>query len=285
VRLPNGLLVGSRRCQAYSCSADEGENWHKIDGLPPSLYQPFLSITPSGDLVNIGHFGGDAAFGQVDMHIGADFFQVESDLPGKGELLLERCLSADGSRFLNRYRANLSCEGRPIAGQEIVFRFEPCGDTGFPAKEATAATDKDGWAEAGLEECDCSRDIYFSYSAKASFAGSSQCSSCESPLMQVYAMRPSRKNPYPYSAYFAEGVLYLSPEFMEKWPDAAEILKPAIGRADGLAHDSIGEALLTDLMHAGVLIESDGKKRWQQSIHAPFPLAGVKPMGGGDWFV
>ncbi|MDR1060119.1 MAG: hypothetical protein LBL83_02645, partial [Clostridiales bacterium] len=122
VRLPNGLLVGARRHKAYSCSPDEGENWYEIDGLPPSLYQPFLMLAPGGgatpdarsatsagpassemlapsagptpdgqqapcweppagaELICFGHFGGDVAFGQKDMFIGADYFRVDSRL-------------------------------------------------------------------------------------------------------------------------------------------------------------------------------------------------------------
>jgi hypothetical protein len=295
VRMPDGLLVGARRHKAYSCSPDEGENWYEIGGLPPSLYQPFLMLAPSlesepgGELICFGHFGGDAAFGQKDMFIGADYFRVDSRLPAACRLSLERCLSGDGSRYINRFRARLTSGGKPVAGQELAFSFRPFWpmagrDPGLAPFDAEAITGADGCAEAGPESYAEAGDIHFSYSAQAVFAppaGSARLP-CASPVMQVQALRPARREPYPYDAYFAEGALYLSPRLMEAHPGALALLKSMAGREDGLLDGPLPPGLADALIKSHVLAEDGGRMRWKASVHAPVPLADVRPMAGGD---
>jgi hypothetical protein len=84
----DGLIIGSRRNKPYACSADFGENWYEVDGLPNSLYQPFLLEAPDGTILNFGHKGGDMALGQEDMFIGFDRFNVQNG--NAGELRFSR---------------------------------------------------------------------------------------------------------------------------------------------------------------------------------------------------
>ena len=125
VCLPGDLLVGARRNKPYACSADRGENWFEIEGLPSSLYQPSLQLLPDGSLACFGHIGGDLALGQADMYIAADFFRVEGRPPAAAELSLERLLSPEGEQYRNAYAATLTQDGRPLAGRRVVFRFNP----------------------------------------------------------------------------------------------------------------------------------------------------------------
>ncbi|MDR1440094.1 MAG: hypothetical protein LBJ10_08840 [Clostridiales bacterium] len=287
-----GLLVGARRGKPYSCSPDEGENWYEIDGLPPSLYQPFMMVAPDGALINFGHFGGDSAFGQKDMFIGADRFRVDSRLPGACRMSLERCLSADGSRYLNRFRARLTSGGVPVAGMEAAFFFQPFWpmaeqDPALAPRTAAAATDADGCAEAGPEGYADAGDIHFSYSARAAFAppDGSGFLPCESPTMQVQALRAVRGEPYPYGAYFAEGTLYLSPALLEAHPGALGELRALAGRPDGLVAGQLSPGLADALIRNNVLATvPGGRLKWKPSVHAPVPLADVRPMASGDVF-
>ena len=45
------------------------------------------------------------------------------ELPRAATSSLERMLAPDGSRYINSFRARLTAGGRPLAGQEVVFRF------------------------------------------------------------------------------------------------------------------------------------------------------------------
>ena len=118
---------GGRRHKPYSYSVDLGKNWFVIEGLPNSLYQPFMLPLGNGSVINFGHFGGDIAFGQADMFIGADIFSIGDNLPSSCNLQIERRLAEDKSHYENRYRACLTCAGKPLANQQILSGYLPVG--------------------------------------------------------------------------------------------------------------------------------------------------------------
>lgn len=290
VRTPEGLLVGSRRNKPYTCSADEGENWYALDGLPPSLYQPFMLRMPNGTLANFGHTGGDHGFGQADMVIGVDYFTVREHLPRPCSLSLQRCLSADDSHYLNRYRARLTCGGQPVAGQPVVFQFIPSWNTPEENRTAppenaphtfTVMTDAQGYAEAEAEAYDDAADIHFAYTVQAFFSPDAGASllPCQSPCMSVYALRPHRNNPFPYPAYLAEGILFLSPQILTQYPQAADLLAPFTNENSAqLPENALPGGLVSLLLDSRTLYrDAGGALRWRKSVHAPFPLAGVRP--------
>ena len=295
--LPNGALVGSRRHKPYSYSVDLGKNWFTIDNLPNSLYQPFMLPLGNGSVINFGHFGGDIAFGQADMFIGADIFSLGDDLPSSCNLQIERCLAEDKSHYENRFRARLTCAGKALANQEILFRVAPCwnehGSYSQAAPESSpiqkkVVTNEDGFAEVSLPEYDQIGDIHFSYGIDAAFLPSpdSLYVPCSSSRMFVTALRPYRKCRYPYDAYLAEGTLYLSPRALELFPNAIEMLQPFCRReSDILPGDALPQKLIDLLVNNHVLKKTDGVLRWIPSIHAPYPLADVKPMSDGDWYI
>ena len=295
VMLPDGLLIGSRRGKPYSCSGDFGENWFELEGVGKSLYQPFLMLLPDGTAANFGHEGGDAALGHSDMWIGADYFRVQNRMPAACTLQLARGLSADGNRYENVFRAELHAGGRPIAGQRVLFRFLPVWKEDGSVNTArqddapfqiSAVTDESGAAFAHAADFDGIPDIHFYYNADVVFRPEegSAFAGCDGPIMCVAALTPRRRCRYPYDAYFNEGMLYLSPDFLKKFPEAVRQLAPYCGPA-GLLPENLQRELREGLCRCGVLRRETDGLRWRHSVHAKCPLVEVKPMGGGDWYV
>ncbi|MEG2020674.1 MAG: hypothetical protein RR087_02805, partial [Oscillospiraceae bacterium] len=172
VMLNDGLLVGARRNKPYSCSNDYGENWFELDGINESLYQPYMMLLPNGEIANFGHYGGDAAFGQEDMYIGADFFTVENKLPSTCTITLARCLSDDGSHFENRFEATLKSAELPVEGEELTFRFTPVWNSDGSVNTAPQSmaplqkkvkTNKKGTAVVAAPEFNKIPDIHYYY--------------------------------------------------------------------------------------------------------------------------
>lgn len=295
--LPNGVLVGGRRHKPYSYSVDLGKNWFVIEGLPNSLYQPFMLPLGNGSVINFGHFGGDIAFGQADMFIGADIFSIGDNLPSSCNLQIERCLAEDKSHYENRYRACLTCAGKPLANQQILFRISPSWNQNGSYSQSppehspiqrTAVTNEKGVAEISIPEYNRIGDIHFAYGIDAAFLPpeDSQYVPCTSSRMFVTALRPYRRCRYPYDAYFAEGTLYLSPGLLEEFPKAMEMLRPFCRSEDSLLpEDALPSGLAERLMSSHVLKRNNGVLRWIPSIHAPYPLTDVKPMSDGDWYI
>ena len=103
-------------------------------------------------------------------------------------------------------------------------------------------------------------------------------------MMTVLALTPKRKTPYPYDAYFAGGVLYLSPDFVREFPGALEALAALPGDDDTLPGGTLDPAARQRLLACGALRRAGEEYKWIHSVHAPRPLAGVKVMAGGDWY-
>ncbi|MBN9190602.1 MAG: hypothetical protein J0I62_19220, partial [Microbacterium sp.] len=119
VRTRSGVLVGARRNKPYSVSNDDGMNWTPVDGLPPSLYQPYMLVLPNGSVANFGHAGGDSPFGHEDMTIGVDLFDIEDALPPAPALTLRRRMADDRSQYLNAFEARLVRGSEPVADAEV----------------------------------------------------------------------------------------------------------------------------------------------------------------------
>lgn len=295
VMLPDGLLVGSRRGKPYSCSNDFGENWYELDGVEPSLYQPFLLLLPDGTIANFGHYGGDAAVGQYDMWLGADFFRVDNRLPAACTLRLERLLSEDKSQYTNAYEAMLLAGDKPVEGEHVTFRFTPVWNADgscstAPQSEAPlqmeAVTDAHGKARVHAAVFDNHPDIHYYYNVDVVFRprDGSPYSACDGPTMVEAALTPRRQCRYPHAAYFAEGVLYAAPQLEERFPDLQTLLAPFMG-ADGRDPSQLPDDLKKALLSCGILRNENETLRWLPSVHAPCPLKEIKPMGGGDWYV
>lgn len=294
VCLAGDLLVGARRNKPYSCSADLGDNWFPLEGVPASLYQPSLQLLPDGSLACFGHFGGDLALGQADMYIAADLFRVEGRPPAAAALSLERLMTAERDQYRNAYAAVLSRGGQPLPGQPVVFRFMPYwNEDGTVCTLAQAeapvqvetVTDSEGRAEAAVPCFDRVADIHFYYNVDAWFPGDGgELLPCASPLRCEAAMTPRRRCPRPYAAYLAGGVLYVSQELEARFPDIFQLLAPQCGQNPARMPETLPVPLVDALLEAGVLTREKGELAWTPSIHAPAPLTDVKPMGGGDWY-
>lgn len=294
VALPGDLLVGGRRNRPYAVSNDLGANWHILEGLPKGLYQPFLLRMPDGTLANFGHLGGDQAFGQEDMWIGADFFRLAGSMPQSTRLTLSRVLSDDRSHYLNRFRARLTSGGQPVCGEAVTFRFqilwkEDGNVNTAPQKDAplqiTAVTNAAGCATADVSRFDSIADIHFSFRVDVVYEPdeTSGYAGCPGPAMACLGLRPHRNCRHPYDGYFAEGTLFLAPQLLEICPDLLQRLEPLCGRESDLLPDGIlPEEIIRRLTRCGVLRVVDGSLRWLRSVHAPTPLNKVLLQADGD---
>ncbi|MFD5224258.1 sialidase family protein [Microbacterium sp. NPDC058342] len=293
VALPGDVLVGSRRGKPYSASNDLGENWLPVDGLPPSLYQPFLMTMPDGRVANYGHRGGDSAFGQEDMTIAVDLFRISDGLPAPRRLTLERLMSADHDQYLNAFSARLSSAEGPCAGVEVTFRFLPVWNADgtastLPQDRApvvrAAMTDADGVARVDASFFDGIGDIHFFYNVDA-VAEPSDGGEVHSPMMCVAALTARRRTRFPHDAYFAGGVLYVSPQLQADAPDLIATLRAHAGTDDPYLPDGVLDAVIVErLLSAGVLRREGERLRWLASVHAPHPLDDVQDAGTGDWY-
>lgn len=300
VRTADGLLVGSRRNKPYSVSTDLGENWHPVDGLPESLYQPYLMLLPDGRLANFGHVGSDSAFGEQDMTIGVDRFRIDSALPPTPTLELERAMDDERTHYLNRFVATLRVGDEPVAGAPIRFRLLPVWNADGTSTTLTqddadlvldAVTDADGRAVVDAAMFDGLADIHLYYYVDAVHAPGpgSAVGAARSATMCVAALTHHRRNAHPYDAYLAHGIVHLAPRMLEAHPDL-------IDRLEALAEQNVPGgrvpegALDADVVRrflaAGVLVRGDdGGLAWLPSVHAPRPLDGAQRQNSGDWFV
>lgn len=291
VCLPGDLLVGARRNKPFSYSCDLGENWTPVEGAPMGLYQPCIRLLPDGRVMSFGHCGADQAVGQTKMHIGADVFRLEGTVEAYCRLELSRMLCADGSQYLNRYCARLSCRGEAVAGRQVIFRFLPYwAEDGsvnlLPQQQApvqiSAVTDEAGLAYAHIAAYDAVRDIHFAYLADAYAPAAPGQAACISANRCELAMTPRRRCRHPYDAYFAENTLFLSPAFVKAHPDCFHQLAREAGKAVPELSDT---ALRQALIDAGVLLRTQSGLRWISRVHGAQALEKALPQGDGDWYV
>lgn len=291
VCLPGDILVGARRNKPYSCSGDLGANWTPIAGLPIGLYQPTIRLLPDGRAACFGHCGGDNAVGQTRMHISADVFRLEGKPPMGCRMTLDRVMREDGSGYLNRYAARLTCGGRPAAGRRVVFRFLPYwAEDGsvsvLPQDRApiqiAAVTGANGEAWAEVPEFDAVRDIHFAYTVDVLAEAVPGQTACVSPSRCELAMTPRRRCSHPYDAYFAGNTLFLSPTLEAACPDCYVQLALEKGNSQPRLPD---EKLRGALLRAGVLRRTEEGLRWISRVHGGPALEAALPQGDGDWYV
>ena len=290
----DGLIIGSRRNKPYSCSTDFGENWYEVDGLPTSLYQPFLIEAADGTILNFGHKGGDMALGQEDMVIGVDRFRVENQMPLSCALTLTREKDAEKSHYINAFSARLTAGGKPVAGQKVLYRAHPVWNADgsystIPQSEASlqqeAQTDENGVARIQYPMFDGRPDIHFYYNIDVVFrpAEGAGYSPCDGPLMCVSGLTPHRKNRWPYDAYLAEGKLFLSPKVQREIPDAIAQIN-ALGSRRPVQKGELSENLMQVLLANKLLTETSSGYVWYACVHPKDPFEALD-MGSGDWYI
>lgn len=287
ISLFGDVLIGARRNKTYSYSTDYGENWFPVEGLPVSLYQPYMILSSSGRILNFGHFGGDVSVGMADTYVGCHGFTMPKDLPAPAHLSIKRMLNDDNSKYLNKFEAKLKDTNGSMAGKTVVFRILPYwkedGSVNtLPQSEApiiiNAITDSNGLACVKIPEYDEIRDIHFAY--KIDCITKIGDTEVHSPLMTVLAMTPERENTNPYEAYFAEGTLFLSPAFLTNNPDSIKTIENNIGKT----HPDLPMELKNALIKAKVLNETKEGLSWIKAIHSN-GLSGVASQGKGDYYV
>lgn len=292
-------LLGYRRNNCFSLSNDNGENWTRIltDFSYDHLYQPQILPLPDGRVALYGHCGGgDSAFGENDMSIRAIIIDpvCADDLPKPTALAMDRMLSEDNSHYINAFRAKLTTGGAPVAGAQLEFRFKCFWDNDgsintAPMEDApiriTAVTDGNGVAVAHASMFDGQADIHFAYSVDAVFHGTDTMRGCASPNLNILALSPHRNCGFPRDAYMSGGCLYLSPRFMEDFPDAMEILRASVGDNCRFNESVLCPKAVDRLIESGALHRDQfGGLKWCPNVHAPRPLDDVKPMLSGDWY-
>ena len=297
VRSSGGLLVGSRRNKPYSVSNDEGRNWIPVEGLPDSLYQPFMIELADGRIANFGHVGSDSPFGHQDMTIGVDLFEIDNTLPASPRLTLERLQDADGNQYVNSFRARLTAGGRPVAGAELTFRFvevwNPDGSyTTKLQKDApyqlTAVTDEDGVATVSPTAFDGRGDVNLYYNADVVYTPKEGEAGIPvaGPLMVTIALTPRRGDDQPHEAYFLEGTLYIAERFEADFPGLIATLNSLAGtESDEVDVSALPSGVLERLDAAGVVEPADGGWRWIHTVHAPLPLVAARPMPHDDQYL
>lgn len=292
-------LIGYRRNKCFSLSNDNGENWTKIVTDFPfrHLYQPQIMNLPDGRIALYGHCGGgDSAFGENEMTIRAIVLDpaCAKDLPKPTALAMDRMLSQDKSHYLNAFRAKLTSGQTPVAGARIEFRFKPFWapdgsvDT-TPMAEApyrlTATTDINGEAVVHAAMFDNQADIHFAYVVDAVFHDTAAMRGCFSATHNILALSPHRNCPFPLDAYMAGGSLYLSPQFLEAFPQAIAQLQAAIGDDPCFDPSILCPDAVDRLVKSGALFRNaSGHLQWCANVHAPRHLDDVKPMLTGDWY-
>ena len=292
-------LVGYRRNKCFSLSNDNGENWTRIitDFPYTHLYQPQILVLPDGRVALYGHRGGgDSAFGENDMTIGAVIIDpaCAKALPMPTTLSMDRVLSEDGSHYLNAYWAKLMSGDKPIAGAEIEFRFnifwnEDGSVNTTPMDEAPirlkATTGENGIAIVHATMFDGRADIHYAYTVDAVCHSTDTLRGCNGPALCVLALTPYRQCEFPRDAHMAGGCLYLAPQFLADFPGAMDALRNCIGESWYLSERTLPPEAIQRLIRTGVLYRDDrGYLRWIPNVHAPRPLDDVKPMLTGDWY-
>lgn len=288
---PDGLIVGARRGNVYSCSNDMGQNWHAIAGAPTCNYQPIIACLPDGCLLTAWHLGGDTRFGEFDMFIGLHAFEVEATLPAPTRLSLERELTADGNRYINAFRATLTARGTPAAGRAIEMRVksawlpQPDGrqdpaDVWDSLDVRTAVTDEDGVARFALSDKQAIADIHHGYFVAPSFAPGpgDALAPCRGPVEMAYPLTPARHDPAPHPVYINHGLVMITPETAARFPELPDVVK-AFNVPDPAATIErwvaiIGDAertkqILAFLMDNHVIaVDDDGVYHWYRSVHS-----------------
>lgn len=288
---PDGMIVGARRGNVYSCSNDLGENWYEIEGAPKCNYQPITEYLSDGRLLTAWHFGADSRFGEVDMYIGVHDFAVKAKLPEATKLTLERDLCDDGTRYANVFKATLTAAGKPVAGREVGLRVksswlpEPDGrtnpiDVWRSPDVRTAVTDENGMARFALTDKDRIPGIHDGYVVAVSFTpkDNDSLAACKGPARNAYPLTPARNDPAPHPVYLNHGLVMITPETAKRFGDLADVVKafnipdPDAGidkwiEAAGSA-ERANEILEFLMENHVVTLDDEGVYHWYRSVHS-----------------
>lgn len=292
-------LLGYRRNKCFSLSNDKGANWVEIvmDQPYTHLYQPQIMVLPDGRTAMYGHFGGgDSAFGENDMAIGAIVLDpvCAKELPGPTRLVMDRMLSEDRSHYINGYWAQVLSGDDPVSGAQVEFRFQrfwdPDGSVNTnPIENApiclSGTTDENGMVSVHASMFDGIADIHDAYLVNGVCLSGPNLRGCSGPTMSIMNLTPHRRCGFPRDAHMAGGTLYLAPQFLADFPDAMEALRGAVGDDPRLPEGLLCREAEQRLLDSGVLTRDEaGRLCWIPNVHAPRPLDAVKPMLTGDWY-
>jgi len=284
---PDGLLVGALRRRPYACSADLGENWYQIGGLPNSEYQPMMIALEDGRFLNVGHTGADHHFGEVDMVTGIHAFRLETRLPKPTKLTLERLKNPEDNHFLNVYHARLTSGDEGVPGRRIELRVSPnvlptpTGQSRLNPVDVresddvrTATTDQNGIARFELPDIDAHPDVHFSYRLAASFTPGEgdDYAPCLGPKRGGYSLTSTRNRPWTYPAYFMHGTLMIVPEVEKRFPELIDLVEGCDQESEQLPLDAWSEKVgsearakeIVDFLVENHIVTRDeeGKCRW-----------------------
>lgn len=295
VMTKDGLLIGARRLQGYTCSNDFGKNWYQIEGLPVSKYQPMMILLDNGRLLSAGHHGRDSLFGEYDMYIETQSFGIEENLPKATKLLLQRELSSDGEYYLNTFTVKFTVDGKPVANRQIELYIKP---TWLVSPETTTEnpvkiwqssdvrkvqTDSNGIATFKLTDMDQIRDLYHLYVVAAEFKAEPKDNilPCKSTVLRSYAMTPHRSDPSPYPIYNVHGMITVTPETAKKFPELSKIVETLMAlNLDAPFEkwlDIVGDKQRTKkiidflLQNHIISIDDKGIYHWYKAIHSGDP--------------
>ena len=249
---PDGLLVGALRNRPYACSADLGENWYEIDGLPNSNYQPMMIALPDGRFLNAWHTGGDHHVGEIDMYTGIHAFRLETHLPKPTKLTLERQKNSEGNHFLNVYHARLTSGGEGVPGRRIELRVSPnvlptstgeCRlnpvDVRDSADVRTSVTGENGVARFELPDIDAHPNVHFSHWLATSFTPDEgdDHAACLGPKRMAYSLTSTRNQPWTYPAYTMHGTIMIVPEVEKRFPELIGLVEACDQESEELPLD------------------------------------------------
>ena len=296
VMRPDGLIVGARRGNVYSCSRDLGENWYEVEGAPRCNYQPVIECLPDGRLLTAWHFGTDSRFGEYDMYIGVHEFAVDAALPAPTKLTLERELSEDCTRYVNAFKATLTVDDKPVPRRQVElrvrktwmdppdFRVNPI-DVWESPEVRKATTDEQGVARFALADKDAIPDIHHNYVLAVSFTPEEgdELSACKGPTYSAYPLTAAKNDPAPHPVYLNHGLVMITPETAKRFPDLPAVVKAFnVPEPDTTIEQWIEAAgteerareILAFLVQNHVVtLDDQGVYHWYRSVHSGHPGA------------
>jgi hypothetical protein len=290
----DGLLIGGRRGSPYVCSNDLGENWYEIEGAPPAEYQPMMVLLPDDRVLTVWHHGGDTALGEYDMFIGTHGFRVEADLPQPTRLTLERELSADGKQYVNTFRARLSAGSEPVPGRTVELRVrntwrpQPDGRENpvsvFDSPDVRRSmTDEKGIARFELNDKAVINDLHHNYGLAATFTPGPEehLAGSTSRTLSAYALTHRRDDTAPYPIYNVHGLLMVTPETAERFPELEKIVEhfrmpdpdaPLERWIEIVGNEKRAREIVDFLVDHHILRKDDeGMLRWYRAVHSGGP--------------
>lgn len=239
-----GLLVGTSRGREYSCSKDEGNTWHAIEGVPKSLYQPRILQLDDGRLCNFFHLGGDNMVGEIDQYVGAHVFRLEEHLPAPTTLSISRDRNPEGTRYINAFTVALRAGSAPVAGRTVKFtvRASSPGRRRYDVTTFERTTDPEGRARIALPEYETCVDVHRHYFVHAEFTPTSsdaQFAAAVSAKFHCYRMTSTAGRRNTYAFYAAGRQLFVLPEILAEFPEIRRVVESFGAKQNFTAKDLV----------------------------------------------